>query len=241
VHGEVLTELGAKVRPDHTALVVVDMQNDFCADGGLMAQDGIDLEPVQAMANRVVSILEAARQTGVLVVFVRNTYSTEANWYLSGPWLEVASRRYSGEAYTKRDMCRPDSWNSDFYSDIRPRADEPIVTKHRYSAFHNTDLDLILRTHGIRTLVLVGVATNVCVETTVREGFIRDYYIVVPREGTAAYSREAYETSLRNMDMYFGEVVTVDDLLSSWSVPSMRLAEERANLMPRPTGGQSGR
>lgn len=216
VHRRPLLTLAEKVEPSHTALVVIDVQNDFCADGGMMAEDGLNLTSVQEMAGALPRVIDAAHDAGALVVFVRNVYSTEANWYLSDAWLEMAGRRYRGRNYTVDDACPPESWKNDFYGDVRPGPRDPIVTKHRYSGFHNTDLDTILRAHAIRTLVLTGVATNVCVETTAREGFVRDYYIVMPRDGVATYSPDAHDASLRNIDTFFGEVVTIDDVLSAW-------------------------
>ena len=113
-------------------------------------------------------------------------------------------------------MCAEGSWEGDFYGDIRPQPGEPVVTKHRYSAFYNTDLDSILRSQGIRTIVLTGVATNVCVETTAREGFVRDYYVVLVSDGTATYSDEDQQATIRNIDRFFGEVVTIADVVSVW-------------------------
>jgi ureidoacrylate peracid hydrolase len=214
-----------KINPKHTALIVVDMQNDFCAVGGMMANEGLDVSEVQKTASRLPALLAAARSAGTLVVFVRNVYSTSvehsrgqnkpANMYLSDSWLEQAARTRQG-SYTRREVCTLGSWEGDFYGDIRPEPGEPIVTKHRYSAFYNTDLDSILRSHGIRTIILTGVATNVCVETTAREGFVRDYYVVLVTDGTATYSPEDHHATIRNIDRYFGEVKTIADITSEW-------------------------
>jgi ureidoacrylate peracid hydrolase len=135
--------------------------------------------------------------------------------YLSDSWLEQAARTRKG-SYTRREVCALGSWEGDFYGDIHPEPGEPIVTKHRYSAFYNTDLDSILRSHGIRTIVLTGVATNVCVETTAREGFVRDYYVVLVADGTATYSPEDHQATLRNIDRFFGEVKSITDITSEW-------------------------
>lgn len=212
-------DLRDKVAPHHTALIVIDMQNDFCSKDGRMAADGLPVAAVQEMAQRLPDALDVARSAGVLIVFVRNVYNTPGNWYLSDPWLEMAARRYRGRTYTVDEMCPPGSWGNDFYGDVQPRPDEPVVTKHRYSGFHNTDLDTILRANGVRTVVLTGVATNVCVETTAREAFVRDYYVVFPSDGTATYSEDAHRATLWNIDTFFGQVVTLDDLLASWKVP----------------------
>jgi ureidoacrylate peracid hydrolase len=214
-HRPLLTTLEQKADPAHAALIVVDMQNDFCATGGMMDLEGADLGAVQAAAARLPDVIDAARAAGVLVVFIRNVYSTQRNVYLSDVWLEQMLRR-RGDSYTVRDVCGADSWQGDFYGPIEPRQGEPIVTKHRYGAFHNTDLESILRVHGVRTVVLTGVATNACVETTAREAFVRDYYVVFTSDGTACYSDEAHEATLRTIDKYFGVVVSVDDVIAVW-------------------------
>lgn len=214
-HRPVLATLEQKVDPAHAALIVIDVQNDFCAAGGMMDNEGADLGAVQAMADRLPPLIDAARGAGALVVFVRNVYSTEGNAYLSDVYLEQAARTRGG-SYTTRDVCGPDSWEGDFYGDVRPLPGEPIVTKHRYGAFHNTDLETILRGHGIRTVVLTGVATNVCVETTAREAFLRDYYVVFCGDGAACYDDDTHAATLRTIDKYFGPVVAVDEVAGLW-------------------------
>jgi ureidoacrylate peracid hydrolase len=214
-HVEPLIGLERKIDPRHTALIVVDVQNDFCAEGGMMHAEGLDLTAVQAMAGRLPRLIEGARAAGALVVFVRNVYSSQGNAYLSDVWLEQASRR-RGDSYTRRDVCAADSWEGDFFGDVAPQPGDPIVTKHRFSAFHNTDLDTILRSHGIRALVMTGVASNVCVETTAREGFVRDYYIVFLEDGTACYRDEDHAATLRVIDRFFGQVASIDGVLQAW-------------------------
>jgi ureidoacrylate peracid hydrolase len=226
-HVRPLVTLRDKIEPSRAALIVIDMQNDFCAVGGMMSTEGFDVSEAQKAASRLPTLLTAARSAGALVVFVRNVYSTStefssgtdnkpANMYLSDSWLEQAARTRKG-SYTRRQVCTEGSWEGDFYGDVRPLPGEPVVTKHRYSAFHNTDLDSILRAHGIRTIVLTGVATNVCVETTAREGFVRDYYVVFVADGTATYALEDHNATLRNIDRFFGEVTTIADIISVWA------------------------
>jgi ureidoacrylate peracid hydrolase len=223
-HKPILATLEAKVEPKHTALVVIDVQNDFCAAGGMIDQEGIDIANATAMAERLPRLLQAARAAGVLVVFVRNVYSSDRNTYLSDAWLAHMARRGRRGSYTERPVCAPGSWEGDFYGDVQPLPGEAIVTKHRYSAFTNTDLETILRAHGIRTLVLAGVASNVCVETTAREGFCRDYYIVYTSDGTAAYVQSDHEAALRVIDLFFGQVVTIDDVVGAWQGEEAALA-----------------
>ena len=207
--------LREKVDPRHTALVVIDMQNDFIADEGLIAREGRDVSEAKEMAKHLPDLIKTARAAGVFVVFVRNVYTTENNFYLSDAWLEQAARKRAG-GYTRIPVCEDGSWGGDFYGDVRPEPHDCIVTKHRYSAFYNTDLDTILRANGIRAVVFTGVVTNVCVETSAREAFVRDYYVVVVSDGTAAYVPADHEMTLKNIDRFFGESASIADLTVLW-------------------------
>jgi ureidoacrylate peracid hydrolase len=214
-HVQPVKGLREKVDPRHTALVVIDMQNDFIADEGLIAREGRDVSQAKEMAEHLPKLIEAARAAGVFVVFVRNVYTSEQNFYLSDVWLEQAARKRAG-GYTRIRVCAAGSWGGDFYGDVRPKPNDPIVTKHRYSAFYNTDLDTILRANGIRTVVFTGVVTDVCVETSAREAFLRDYYVVVARDGTAAYVQADHDMTLKNIDRFFGEIASIDELTALW-------------------------
>ncbi len=217
-HTRVLDTLPSKVAPTHTALLIIDMQNDFCAEDGMVAKAGRDVSPAQAIAGNIASLIEAARAAGTLVIFVRNVYSSTSNAYLSDVWLEQAARKQGG-GYTEIPVCVAGSWGGDFWGNLRPAANDPVVTKHRYSAFLNTDLDTILRANAIRTLVLTGVTTDVCVGTTAREAFMRDYYVVVVEDATAAYGADDHHATLRNIDRFFGEVKPTAEITNLWSMP----------------------
>jgi ureidoacrylate peracid hydrolase len=217
-HVAPLTTLAEKVRPSHTALVVIDVQNDFCADDGFVAKGGRDVSQLPAMAARLRALIEHARRAGVLIVFVRCSYSTDDNRYLSDVWLEQAARRQGG-GYTLSPVCQDGTRGAAFYAGIAPEPGDIIVVKHRYSAFHGTDLDVVLRSHGVRTVALTGVSTHVCVETTAREAFVRDYYTVVVGDCCAAYSQAEHETALKIIDRFFGEITQLDTIRSLWPLP----------------------
>ncbi len=217
---EMLDSLPKKVDPKDAALLVVDVQNDFAADEGMMGQEGADLSMCQAMVPRLQQLIDDAREAGVPVIFIRNVYNTKENWYLSDVWLEQAARARKG-SYVIHSVCAPDSWEGDFYK-VRPTEKDVIVTKHRFSAFQDTDLDLILRSRGIRTLIMTGISTNVCVESTTRDGFFRDYYIVFTSDCTATYSQQDHEATLKNIRRYFGEVVTAGDVVACWKAAPVK-------------------
>jgi len=216
-----LKTLADKVRPEHCAILIVDVQNDFCAEGGALHREGRDVSLVKAMVPRLAALVDAARAAHVPIVWIRNVYNTGPNWYLSEVWLEQAHRRRRG-AYLTIPVCEPDAWNGDFYQ-IKPLPDEVIVTKHRYGAFESSDLDLVLRSRGIRTVIMTGVATNVCVETTARQAFLRDYYVVFTSDCTATYSQAEHDATLHNIDAFFGAVVSADEVCACWSGARTRL------------------
>ena len=219
---DMLESLAGKVDPKNAALLIVDVQNDFAAEGGMMDREGNDLSMSQGIIPRLQQLIDEAHEVDVPVIFIRNVYNTDANWYLSDVWLEQAKRARQG-SYVIHSVCAPDSWAGDFYK-IRPTEKDVIVTKHRFSAFQDTDLDLILRSRGIRTLIMTGIATNVCVESTARDGFFRDYYIVFTSDCTATYSKEDHEGTLNNIRRFFGEVVTADEVAGAWKGAEVKAA-----------------
>ena len=209
-----LSTLSDKVDPRHAALVLVDVQNDFCAEGGAMHREGRDLSLVKAMIPRLERLVEAARAAQVPLIWIRCVYNTGPNHYLSEVWLEQAERRRNG-AYVRYPVCEPGEWNGDFFQ-VRPLADEVIVTKHRYGAFESTDLDLVLRSRKIRSVIITGVATNVCCETAARQAFMKDYYVVFTSDCTATFSQAQHDATLFNIDQFFGEVASSEQVMACW-------------------------
>lgn len=207
-----------KVNPKHTALIVVDVQNDFCHDDCQIAKLGADMSAVQAAVPRIMRLIAAARAAGTLVVFLRAVHTELTE---SEVWREQWRRSRPGGG----PICREGSWGAEFYL-VKPEPGEPVVTKHRYSGFINTDLDLILRSRGIRTLIMTGVATEGCVESTTRDGFMLDYYIVFTSDATATYDREAHQAAVRTIGRLFGEVCTSEEIIDIWSrVPASTVAD----------------
>ncbi|MBI3091719.1 MAG: cysteine hydrolase [Candidatus Tectomicrobia bacterium] len=190
----------------HTAVIVIDVQNDFCHAGGAFDTMGADLSAAQAMLPVLASFLTAARAAGAMVVHVTTHHSEMTN---SPVWESKAPPGVTVLGSWGAEIC-------DGYPELLPRPGEPLVIKHRYSPFYNTDLDLILRGRGVRTIALAGVATNVCVETAARDGIVRDYYVFVLRDCTAAYDPALHENSLKNVTQRFGYVISSEEALSLW-------------------------
>ena len=116
-----------------------------------------------------------------------------------------------------KSHCRPGNWGSGFYR-VMPEPSEYVIVKHRYSGFMDTDLDLILRSLGIRTIALVGVATNVCVESTARDGYQKGYYVIMLEDCVATMSKAEHEATLTNIRNFFGVVASSQELVEAWQV-----------------------
>ena len=202
-----LRTLGEKVAPGNAALVVVDVQQDFCAEEGVFGQAGYDLSMVREMVPHLRRLISAAREAGVPVIFVQAIYDLV---YLPPVWYE-RNARIGFEA----SRCLSGTWGAEFH-EVGPLPGETVLRKHRYSAFVDTELDLILRSQEIRTLIVTGVATNICVESTARDAFMRDYYVVLADEACAAYQREMHQAALTNISVGFGTVNKVDDIIEAW-------------------------
>lgn len=193
------------------ALVVIDMQNDFCAAGGYFDRTGADLSAMEPLADRIVACISAARNAGVMVLFVRSAYDS---FYLSET--QIQRRRRLG---WDMPLCQRSTWGYDFYR-VRPLEGEPVITKHRYDAFYGTDLELILRGKAKRIIAFAGTATNVCVETSLRSAFIWDFDVVLLSDCTGARTRRAHEAALENVRSHFGLVATSNDVERVWSEKS---------------------
>jgi len=106
---------------------------------------------------------------------------------------------------------------SEFY-EVLPQEGEVVIPKYRHSPFVSTYFDQLLRIRQIQTLIVTGLATNVCVESTARDGFARDYHVVIPEDLTEGTSLEAKKWSLSNINLFFGEIVQSQDLLRCWDL-----------------------
>jgi ureidoacrylate peracid hydrolase len=204
-----LRTLEEKIDPNHTALIVVDVQNDFCHDDCQIARLGGNMSYAQAAVPRIVQLIEAARQVGALVVFLQAVHTEITE---SEVWREQWTRSRPGGG----PICPEGSWGAEFYV-VQPLPGEPVVKKHRYSGFINTDLDLILRSRGIKTLIMTGIATAGCVESTARDGFMLDYYIVFTSDATATYDLEEHRSTLKTINRIIGVVCDSHEILDIWS------------------------
>jgi nicotinamidase-related amidase len=188
---DVRSELPELWRPDGCALVMVDVQNDFCHPEGYYGRIGKRLDEIQVALPRMAALVDAARAAGVLVVWIEQTLLAAAVSD-SPSWL----RRRTGAGSQPPEWTLDGSWGQGVVAPLEIRAGEPVVRKHRSSAFVSTDLDLILRSNDIESLVICGTVTQGCVESTARDATFFDYYVTLARDCVATVDPALHEHSL---------------------------------------------
>jgi nicotinamidase-related amidase len=220
VHGkEIPTEVGELVDPRATALAIIDMQNDLCADGGSAAASGADMSMYRAITPRIADLAAACRRAGVPVIHVR-IHSLPDGASDSPAWLRMklrANRNYDPANEGVWDFTLEGSWGAEFIPELAPQPGDLVVTKFRSSAFNNTNLDLLLRSNGIRTLMVAGCTTEGCVESTVRDACFYDYFPVVVADGVGSDVPELHEASMLVMGAYRADVIASADIVAAWA------------------------
>ncbi|MFQ5693717.1 MAG: cysteine hydrolase family protein [Nitrospinota bacterium] len=199
------------VDPASSALIVIDVQNDFCHSEGGFGRLGVDLGPIQACLSRLRRLMEEARGAGVPVVIFRVARSPHSEW----PAKERLERLNFGP--DRVPIAVEGTWGAELCEGFEPKPGDILITKNRSGGFTGTNLDLILRNLGVKTIIMTGVATNVCVESTAREGFMLDYNVVVVDDACATVSRELHEGTLENIRRFFGRVETVEGVIGAWA------------------------
>lgn len=214
---EVYTDLAEIVDPRHTALVLVDMQRDFVAPDGLFGALGIDLSMYDETVPRLAGLLAAARRHGVAVIHVQNTALAEgrsdspAQVRFNLRMHAVARRGGPPLTYTV-----PGTPGHEFVRELAPEGSEPVVRKYRSSGFWGTNLDLVLRSNGIKTVVVTGCTTEGCVESTARDAMFCDYYVVVATDCVGSDDREQHDASMLLMRHRF-DLAASDEIMDLWS------------------------
>lgn len=197
-----------KVAPAHTAVLLIDMVNDLVDPAGKAAtRAGRPIAHARAAIAPQAALLAAARAAGLTVVYVNHATLPDGVG-ASGPWLEARGRA----TYSVEDTCLAGSWGARVVEELAPQPGDIVVEKYRYSGFAGTNLDLVLRSAGIETVVCAGVSTNACVEATAREAFSHDYYVVYARDACASWDESLHEATLATAAHRYATVADVADL-----------------------------
>ena len=213
------------IDPARTAALVVDMQNDFAAKGGMFERAGIDISVTRAAIGPTARALVAIRKAGIGVIYLKMGFRSDLS-DLGPPDspnrikhlpLAVGTTVTAPDGRESRILIR-DTWNTDVLDELKPEVGDTILYKTRYSGFYETDLDSILNARGIKSLVVTGATTCVCVDSTIRDAMFRDYACVLLEDCTGEpignqSARSNHEAALLTIQTLFGWVSTSADLI----------------------------
>lgn len=207
--------------PSETAVLVVDVQNDFVDSKGRSGRDGTDMRALQAAAGEINRLVAAAREAGAHVIYVGVEHGQQVD---NAPY----QARYERRGMTPGDtICHTGTWGADLYAELTPPArNEPRFVKHGYDAFQVPELAQELDRRGVRAVVVTGVVTELCVRSTTMSAFEKGYFPIVPRETTASLEPEVAREALASIERWYGEIVSLDELLARWRA-SVATGEKR--------------
>lgn len=221
--GKILNALpeAIKLAPEQTALIVIDMQNAYTSPGGYLDLAGFDVKATQPVAENIQKAVTAAHEAGIQVIYFKNGWDDQ---YVEAGGQGSPNYHKSNALKTMRKhpelqgkLLTKGGWDFELIDELKPIAGDIVIEKPRYSGFFNTALDSMLRARGIRNLVFVGIATNVCVESTLRDGFFLEYFGVTLDDACyQAGPKEAHLAALYNIQTFFGWVSNTASFMATF-------------------------
>jgi ureidoacrylate peracid hydrolase len=219
-----MTKVDAKPNPlevdfKKSAIVVVDMQNAFASKGGMLDIARVDITDAPRVIRTIRSVIDAARENSVAVVYLRMAYKPDLSdsGGASSPNFhkELAMTLMCSRPELKGKVLTEGTWDAEIVDDLAPQPDDLIITKTRYSGFAGTSLDSQLGIRGIQYLFFAGIATNVCVESTLRDAYFHDYWPILLRDAAMpAGPPAAHDATLFNVESFFGWTMTSQELIN---------------------------
>lgn len=204
-----------------TALIIVDMQNAFASKGGMFNLLGLNISGAASVVENIKRLAGAAHSAGVKVIYLTMGYAPDLsdsggpgspNWHKECGL--VAMNR--NPAHRGKFLIRG-TWDAEVVEELKPKPEDIVIGKSRYSGFRGTSLDVVLKTYDIKYLVFTGIATNVCVESTLRDAFFLDYWPILVSDGVNnAGPPITQQATLWNVEAVFGWVATTDDIMKAF-------------------------
>jgi nicotinamidase-related amidase len=225
IYGKAVCEtLEEVLDPTYCAVLAVDLQNDFMRPEGAIARAGNNISALEAILPKCAAFIDEARSLGILIVHIRVVSLPDG--LSDSPSMLRAKLMISKTV----DFAVEGTWGAEFCEECTPQAGDLIVTKHRSSSFTGTNLDMLLRANGVKTVVVIGEQTPGCIEATFRDASYHDYYNVLVEDLVAAYRQDLHEASLL-VQRARHDVCTAERVLSVWraAASSNREAETVAS------------
>ena len=208
-----------------SAVVVVDMQNAFASRGGMLDIAGVDISGASRVVTSIKGVLDAARRANIQVVYVQMGHKPDLsnsggpnspNWHK-----ELAMNLMNFRPELKGKLLTEGTWDFEIVEALKPQPGDLVVIKTRYSGFAGTTLDSQLRTRGIRYLFFAGIATNVCVESTLRDAYFQDYWPILIADGAMqAGPASMHEATLFNVENFFGWTIQAEEFVRAMKAPT---------------------
>lgn len=208
-----------------TAVIVVDMQNDFGAENGMFHRAGIDISMIQAAVAPTVKVLTAAKLSRIPIIYLKmgfhadlsNAGSKDSPNYMRHQMLGVGAVVQAPDDSTSRILIR-DTWNTDILTALAPQPEDIVLYKHRFSGFYETELDTLLKQRDIKHLIVTGCTTSVCVDATIRDAMYRDYSCILLEDCTGepignGMTRSNHDASLLTIEVLLGWVSSSEEFI----------------------------
>jgi ureidoacrylate peracid hydrolase len=216
------------IDPTRTAVIVVDMQNDFGSKGGMFDLAGIDISVIRRVIAPTTRVLDSARRKGLKIIYLKMGFrpdlsdlgAPDSPNHMRHMRLGVGNTVRAPNGTEGRVLVR-DTWNTDILSELQPHTGDVVIYKHRYSGFYQTDLHARLQELGMKYLIFVGCTTSVCVESTARDAMFRDYACVLLADCVGerlgnSLTRSNHEASLLVMQTLFGWVSSSEEFVKTF-------------------------
>ena len=211
-----------KIDLSKTAVIVVDMQNAFASKGGMFDLVGQDISGAKSVIDSIKKITDAARAAGVKVIYLNMSYAPDLS-DSGGPGSPNWHKEFGLVAMNKNPQYKGKflmrgSWDAAVVDELKPQPGDIVIGKSRYSGFRGTSLDVVLKTYNIRYLIFTGIATNVCVESTLRDAYFLDYWpILVSDAANNAGPPITQQATIWNVEALFGWVTTTNAMVDAIS------------------------
>lgn len=213
-----------KINP---ALIVIDVQNGFVSKGGSYNLLGMDTSQYERIIPRIRDLITKCRNAAIPVFYTQAVRESSGIDLLTRTHQILPKARE--ERIMKKPICVRGTWDAEIVDDIKPLNDDHIVIKRRDSAFHDTEIEVWLRSLGVDTLIFCGIDTSICVETSLREAFNIGYDVVLISDATASSNHKHYESTLENVKGYYGLVMDLQELSSY--LPQSTTHETQPNML----------
>ena len=204
--------------PERSAVMVVDMQNAFASKGGMFDLSGVDISGARRVIAVLQKILDGAREAGMQIVYLQMGYDARLttsggpdspNWHK-----EIALRLMRSRPEAEGKVLVEGSWDFAIVDELKPKAEDLVVVKSRYSGFAGTKLDSLLRSRQIRFLFFAGIAANVCVESTLRDAYFLDYWPILITDATMQAGPDFLkDATIHNVENHFGWTLTSENFI----------------------------